>query len=87
MTKSERLLHEIDRRGGMNGTEIRKFILDMRFGFNSHDYIPSLDANTWGSTLHGNRKRVGILERFCARHTDGTYYVVRHIAGPFSPRR
>lgn len=87
MTKTEKLLREIYRRGGMNHREIMTFIQTMHIRERG-DAIVGNDM--WNAQIYGTKNREGLLDRFIWRSgVDGRYHLESsvNICGPFYPRR
>lgn len=95
MTKAERVLREIERRGGMTFTEIQRFVCEM----NGKDYDQMVDTwagkkrrwrGYWCDYLigknHWGRKYQGILNLFCVKGSDSRYRVSEPLTSPWSFR-
>lgn len=92
MTKSEMLLNEIKRRGGMTRKEMVEYLLDIRNRnaqwWERRSYDSYEHRDTYNATLYGTSDRTGILENFCRKNKKtGKYKVVRKISAPFTTAR
>jgi hypothetical protein len=85
MTKTERLLREVKRRGGMTHNEITTYLAGgrnrvVRDGMITRDY--------WNAQLFGTRVRLGLVGRFLKVRKNGMYVVAaRPPRGHFYPLR
>lgn len=86
MKKSERILRQIERVGGMTTREIRDYLLRCD-GYSPKKVRAKGRGPTYTSILYGTSKQQGILDRFCVLQEDGKYRVVREIEAPFTPLR
>lgn len=85
LTKTEKLLKAIDRKGGMTRKEMVSFLL----GLSGQEYEANYDRGTYNALLYGTSDRAGILERFCDKDTTERFpvYTLRNTSGPFTQSR
>jgi hypothetical protein len=80
-TKFEKLLKVLASRP-MNYTEIRNWLASRSAGFRAFE-----DTKLYDLALYGTANRVGLLERFCRKNSDGRWQTVRKVEAPFTPVR
>lgn len=66
----------------MNYTEIRNWLASRSAGYQAFE-----NTKIYDYALYGTQGRVGLLERFCRKNTDGRWQTVRKIEAPFTPVR
>lgn len=90
-TKTEKLLNEIEKKGGMTPQEARAFVLSLQPYVGkkyAKDELRYRANGYYNAQLFGTNQREGLVGRFLKQKTDGTLVRTKKAAtGPFYPAR